>query len=34
MVFLPWLGMIYECKQCGYRGPIALSEIKKMKKKI
>ncbi|MEM5772803.1 MAG: hypothetical protein QXL86_01070 [Candidatus Aenigmatarchaeota archaeon] len=24
--FMPWLGMIYECKDCGYRGPIAIKK--------
>lgn len=28
MNFLPWLGMIYECRNCGYRGPIAVTTKK------
>lgn len=29
--FIPWVGWMYECTNCGYRGPIALEkkEIKK-----
>ena len=30
MNLLPWLGIIYECPKCGYRGPVAL-EKKKIK---
>lgn len=26
--FLPWLGMIYECKDCGYRGPVVIKRKK------
>ncbi|HLC59021.1 MAG TPA: hypothetical protein VJH34_00680 [archaeon] len=32
MKFMPWLGMIYECIDCGYRGPLAVSKIEKVKK--
>ena len=30
---VPWLGMIYECKNCGYKGPLVL-ERRKVKNKI
>lgn len=22
LMLLPWLGLIYQCKKCGYRGPV------------
>ena len=25
---LPWLGMIYECKKCGWRGVLVVKEKK------
>ncbi len=30
MNFLPWLGTIYECTNCGYRGPLALGKIERL----
>ena len=34
--FIPWLGIMWECKKCGYRGPLGLSDkkIKITKKEI
>lgn len=32
--FLPWVGMTYECVECGYRGPIGLEERKSKLKKL
>ena len=29
--YLPWLGEIYECKKCGYRGPLTLEKLTKRK---
>ena len=28
-----YAGMIYECKRCGYHGPLALKKIEKLSKK-
>lgn len=27
--YLPWLGQIWECRKCGYRGPLALENLEK-----
>lgn len=36
--YLPWLGQIYECKNCSYRGPLTLEdrmqELQKLLRKI
>lgn len=24
LIYLPWLGQIWDCKNCGYRGPLAI----------
>jgi len=32
--FLPWLGMIYECKDCGYRGPLVIEKKEINREKI
>ncbi len=24
--YLPWLGEIYECRDCGYRGPLVVED--------
>jgi DNA-directed RNA polymerase subunit RPC12/RpoP len=32
--FLPWLGYIYECRDCGYRGPVAVKIEGKNHKKL
>ncbi|MEM5801855.1 MAG: hypothetical protein QXQ18_00505 [Candidatus Aenigmatarchaeota archaeon] len=29
--FLPWLGLIYECQNCGYRGPLKVEKENKKK---
>ena len=29
--YLPWLGSMYECGNCGFRTPIALSDPRKDK---
>lgn len=29
--FMPWLGMVYECYDCKYRGPVAVGKIEKLK---
>jgi len=34
MNFLPWLGMIYECKKCGYRGPLVIRKSRGRPKKV
>ncbi len=26
LIYLPWLGQIYECRKCGYRGPVVLED--------
>ncbi|MEM5793719.1 MAG: hypothetical protein QXS48_04395 [Candidatus Aenigmatarchaeota archaeon] len=27
--YLPWLGQVYECRNCGYRGPLFIEKKKK-----
>lgn len=27
--FMPWLGLIYECRKCGWRGPLVITKRKK-----
>jgi len=31
--FMPWLGLIYECRECGWRGPLAISRLVSEKQK-
>jgi len=26
--FMPWLGLIYECRNCGWRGPVVVRKGK------
>jgi Zn ribbon nucleic-acid-binding protein len=26
LIFLPWLGLIYICRKCGYKGPLILEK--------
>ncbi|MEK6909862.1 MAG: hypothetical protein AABW61_02165 [Candidatus Aenigmatarchaeota archaeon] len=28
--FLPWLGLIYECRKCGLRTPVTITKKKVM----
>jgi C4-type Zn-finger protein len=32
--FLPWLGMIYECRKCHYRGPLTIKRSRGRPAKI
>lgn len=31
LIFLPWLGLIYQCKKCGYKGPVFIKKLKSKK---
>jgi Zn ribbon nucleic-acid-binding protein len=31
LILLPWLGLIYECKKCGYKGPVFIKKVKKQR---
>lgn len=32
LLYKPWLGQIWECRSCGYRGPLFLEKGKGSKK--
>ena len=29
--FMPWLGLIYECRKCGWRGPVVVHKVVRKK---
>jgi len=34
LIILPWLGVIYQCKKCGYRGPLTIEKRTRKTKKL